>query len=160
MPLAVEIPTAAIALYGAGLASYSAFQASKRKLIVSASFDARKIGRLDLQEVFVVSITNAGQRPVTVTSVRFIASNGSDWAEMRYTTTAANGQVPPFKLEPDSLGEVFFDSEHAANQLAAGTHAIRVVGAAGQGSWETVIRPGVIDEANEILERMAEQGDL
>jgi hypothetical protein len=32
-----------------------------------ADFGVRQVGRIDLHEVFVVSITNTGQRAVTVT---------------------------------------------------------------------------------------------
>lgn len=67
MPLAVEIPTAVIALYRAALASATYFGARKPRVAVLADFGVRQVGRIDLHEVFVVSITNTGQRAVTVT---------------------------------------------------------------------------------------------
>jgi hypothetical protein len=157
VPSVVEISTAVVALYGAGLATANYLGARRRRLIVTGDFVARRVGNIDRHEVFAVRLTNIGQRAITITEIWWDAPSSSSHLKVWLTST---GSLPPLKVEIDEYAEIIYDPDVAATQIASmEVRKIRVLAAAGQGQWSVAVGSEQATYAAEVLQRAAEQDD-
>ena len=158
-PTTLDWITLGIAIWGALLSTALAVVRRRRKLIVSAGFGVARLGDIRNHAFFIVRAINAGQRPVTIPDVEWVADDHSFTLHVfRHT----KGRDLPVKVEPDEEVHILFDVDVAARALVG--HAlgstpsrIRIFGSGRRRAWEVPITGEMRLEAEEHLKR---QGDV
>ena len=107
---AINWITLAIAVWGAGLSSLLAVSKRRRKVRVAAGFGTARLGPLRNHSFFIVTVTNTGERQVTVNRVEWVSASFS--AELEVF-----GQDLPVKVEADDKVRILFDVGVASRML-------------------------------------------
>jgi hypothetical protein len=154
----VNYVTLGIALWGAVLSTYLALARQRRRILVRADFGTERLGPIGNHPFFVVSVVNVGQRAVTIREIEWEVDPNSKFTLNVFRHS--KGKDLPAKVEADEELRVLFDSDAAAIALASsqrGASAIDVKDASGKQRWRIEVTQRMRDEAEEEIERAAEQ---
>ena len=157
-PSILELVTLAVALWGAILSTYLAFARQVPRVRVRARFSAERLGPIRNHTFFVVSVVNVGQRAVTIRDIEWEVDRRRSFTLELFRHS--KGDELPVKVEADDELRLLFDSEAAANALApsgSGATAINVLDASGKRSWRIEVTVSMCEEAEEEVERTAEE---
>ncbi len=111
---AINWITLAIAVWGAGLSSLLAVSKRRRKVRVAAGFGTARLGPLRNHSFFIVTVTNTGERQVTVNRVEWVSASVSAELEV---FRHSKGQDLPVKVEADGEVRILFDVGVASRML-------------------------------------------